>query len=151
MSTLWWPEEIRAPENVMRPSDAEVDAEQFDLTVQLVEAMAEPWGPDQYTDEYQRQLGELIEAKAQGTTINYAREEPAGRGRLVDLDSALRESLQSRLSDRRAEQAGREAGLRGGPPTKKNLLERAKELGIRGRTKMSRAELAAAVDQARAS
>jgi len=155
-STLYWPDEIRDPADVMRPpaADTEVDPEQLDLALKLADdAMALDWAPQEYEDAQQRRFEELIEAKAAGRTISYEREEAPQRGTVVDLDEALRRSVKERMDERRARQAGRDAGLRGdsrGSPraTKKELLARAQELGVPGRSRMSRDELATAVEHA---
>ncbi|WP_017613407.1 non-homologous end joining protein Ku [Nocardiopsis salina] len=166
-STLYWPDEIREPEDVMRPPSGEVEDKDLELAEQLIEAMAADWEPSQYTDEYERRLEELIEAKAKGSTISYEPEEPEEQGKVVALDDALRRSLQERRGSkgggkksggsqrapapRRSQEQS--SGKSSAPeqrsaPTKKELMARAKELGVEGRSKMSRDELAEAVDRA---
>lgn len=156
-STLWWPDEIREPEDVMRPPSDTVDDRELELAQQLVEEMDLAWEPDRYTDEYERRLEELIEAKAKGGTISYEPEEAEDKGKVVALDDALRRSLEQRRGRSGKQRAGSSGGRAPAPrrsqeqeqePTKKELLERAKELGVEGRSKMNRAELAEAVDRA---
>ncbi|QVQ51575.1 Ku protein [Spiractinospora alimapuensis] len=158
-STLWWPDEVRAPDDVMAPpsrQEAPASAE-LNLAEQLIEAMATDWQPAEYHDTYEARLEELIAAKAKGQTVSYEPERPARKGKVVELTEALRESLRERkdtgrkrsTSSSRAPEprASKESG--GSPPTKKELLSTAADLGISGRTKMTREELADAVAQAR--
>lgn len=156
-STLWWPDEVREPEDVMRPPADSVDDRELELAQQLVQEMDIAWEPDRYTDEYERRLEELIDAKAKGNTISYEPEEPEDKGKVVALDDALRQSLEQRRGRSGKEHAGSSPGRAPAPrrpqeqehePTKKELLERAKELGVEGRSKMNRAELAEAVGRA---
>lgn len=161
-STLWWPDEIREPEDVMRPPSDAVDGRELELAQQLVEEMDLEWEPEQYTDEYERRLEELIDAKAKGDTISYEPEAAEDRGEVVELDDALRRSLEQRRGGKQRGRSSRGGSSRGRvrapaprrsqeqehEPTKKELLERARELGVEGRSKMNRSELAEAVDRA---
>ena len=176
-STLWWPDEIRDPEDVMPPiSEVDLSGSELELAEQLVEAMATDWEPSDYSDAYEERLEELIEAKSKGRTITYEEEEREERGTVVELTDALRESLKERKkngkasggkkgsggkekgggatrarapSPRRAE--GPEGAGRSGEQakTKKELLKEAGDLEIQGRSKMTRDELAEAVEEAR--
>lgn len=156
-STLWWPDEIRDPEDVMRPPSADTDDEELELATRLIDAMATEWAPQTYTDEYEVRLEELIEAKAKGGTLSYEREEPAEESKVVALDDALRASLERRRKSRETKKSGRAPRprasddpkvTRSGKATKAELLEQAKRLKISGRSKMTREELAQAVADA---
>ncbi|MFI6575848.1 Ku protein [Nocardiopsis sp. NPDC050513] len=146
-ATLYWHDEIRAPEDVL-PAVPEADLAERDLELagQLVDAMAAEWEPQEYEDVYQRRLEELIDAKAQGRTVSYGPEPAPSTGTVVELTDALRESLKERRRRRRgggAPKPRREATAE--EPTKKELLERARELDVPGRSAMTKRELAEAV------
>ncbi|WP_040693764.1 non-homologous end joining protein Ku [Nocardiopsis prasina] len=154
-STLYWPDEIRDPEDVMRPPSGEVDKGELRLASQLIDAMTTEWEPSQYSDEYERRLEELIATKARGGTVSYEGREPEekGEGKVVALDDALRASLKQRKKDRAAKsgQRGRAPAPRTSEdhqPTKSELLDQAKQLDIPGRTRMSKDELADAISKA---
>lgn len=172
-NTLFWPDEIRAPSDVMPPvADATISERDLGLAEQLVEAMAEDWDPDQHEDVYQKRLQELIEAKSAGRTVRHTEERPAQEGTVVELTDALRKTLKERKGGRarapeprRSEESAKTTAAKGArrskkkaaqpeaePPeaalegmTKKELLRRAQELDVPGRSKMSREDLAAAV------
>ncbi|MEU3020648.1 Ku protein [Nocardiopsis sp. NPDC007018] len=154
-STLYWPDEVRDPEDVMRPPNGEVDRGELRLAAQLIDAMTAEWEPSQYTDEYERRLEELIAAKARGGTVTYEGREPEekGEGKVVALDDALRASLRQRRKDRAGSSGrhGRAPAPRSSDdrrPTKGELMERARELDIPGRSRMTKEELADAVAEA---
>ncbi|MBQ1081010.1 Ku protein [Nocardiopsis sp. B62] len=154
-STLYWPDEIRDPEDVMRPPSGEVDKGELRLASQLIDAMNTEWEPSQYSDEYERRLEELIATKARGGTVSYEGREPEekGEGKVVALDDALRASLKQRKKDRAAKsgRGGRAPAPRSSEdhqPTKSELLEQARQLDIPGRSRMSKDELADAISKA---
>lgn len=157
------------PDADMSFSNRELEAAQL-----LVESMASEWQPEQYRDTYREQVLELIERKARGETISVAKptEEKAP---VVDLLAALERSVaaaRERRSQPPGEQgepaaggeasdeasaprarggrghgraAAREEDGAGGRRTRAQLNEEAAELGIQGRSKMSRDELEVAV------
>ena len=57
----------------------------------LVESSSEPFNPSKYRDEYREKLMDMIEAKAEGRTIEAPT--PAEPTRVVDLMAALEASL----------------------------------------------------------
>jgi DNA end-binding protein Ku len=153
-------------------AEASISERDLGLAEQLVEAMAEDWDPDAHEDVYQKRLDELIEAKSAGRTVRHAEEHPAREGTVVELTDALRQTLKERKGGRarapeprRSEESGkgRTAGKgaakgsgrskrKAGPAqpdleglTKKELLDRARELDVPGRSKMSREDLESAV------
>ncbi|MEE2040058.1 Ku protein [Nocardiopsis sp. CT-R113] len=152
-STLYWHDEVREPEDVMRPPAVdEVDGGDLELASQLIDAMVIDWDPVSYHDEYDRRLEQLVEAQATGSTVSYKQRTADEAGNVVALDDALRQSIRRRREDRRtkgrdrapAPRRSRESTRR----TKAELLERARDLGVQGRSKMSRDQLAEAVDRA---
>lgn len=156
-STLYWSDEVREPEDVMRRPGEEVDEQELTLASQLIDAMIIDWDPSTFHDEYERRLEKLIEAKAKGGTVSYKKEETDESANVVALDDALRQSIKRRREGRRSAKGGRapaprdpggSGGARESAGTKAELLERARELGVPGRSKMSREQLAEAVAEA---
>lgn len=64
--TLLWPDEIRDPDFPVLDTDVEVRPAELTMAGQVVESMAADFHPEQYTDTYQAQLRELVEAKLAG-------------------------------------------------------------------------------------
>jgi DNA end-binding protein Ku len=144
VNTLFWPDEIRAPLDVMPPvPEATISGRDLGLAEHLVEVMAEDWDPQQHEDVFNTRLQELIAAKAAGRTVTYG-PPPGPSGEVRDITEALRRTLEARTG-------GRAPTPRSGDePTKKELLRRAQELGVPGRSKMSRDELEEAIQRASA-
>lgn len=85
------------------PGGRKLDAKELDMAEKLVDALADDFEPESYTDEYRERVLELIEAKSEGKTIELAEPEPE-KEESDDLAGALEASL---------------AGLKGGKGKKK--------------------------------
>ncbi len=85
------------------PGGRKLEPKEVDMAGALVEALADDFEPESYRDEYRDRVLELIEAKAEGRTIERAAPEPE-KEETDDLSAALEASL---------------AGLKGGQGKKK--------------------------------
>lgn len=131
------------------PKAGKPRARELDMAVELVRAMSGPWEPRSYADTYQKQVRELVRAKESGRKPKAAAQ-PAEPTNVVDLTEALRRSM-----EQAGGRDGRQGGKRGGKRapkqadpaslSKAELDALARELNIRGRSGMSKAELATAV------
>jgi DNA end-binding protein Ku len=72
LHTLRWPDEVRAPE--VPGLGGTYTAAELRAAKMLVKSMAGEFKPELYIDEYQRQLQELVAAKAAGVDLDF---EPA--------------------------------------------------------------------------
>lgn len=103
LSTLYWPDEIRAIGELDLPADEpEIKPAEKAMAEQLIGAMTGEFDQANYHDEYRTALLQIIESKVEGREVLTApaTEEPAN---LVDLMAALEASV-------RAARAVREAG-----------------------------------------
>jgi DNA end-binding protein Ku len=161
LHTLFWADEVRDPAEQLDslPVHEEPRRQELDTAVQLVDAMATTWKPDQYRDTYTERVEQLIADKREGREVVPA-EQPQEATEVGDLLEALRRSVA----------AAGERGSGGGEHTtsasddderddaegladlsKAELTDRARELDISGRSTMNRDELARAIAEARAS
>jgi DNA end-binding protein Ku len=94
--TLRFEEELRDPaEYFGKISATKADSAQLDLARQLIKSYTRPLDLSQYTDSYEAAVRELVEAKLANKPL--PKETPAkARGKVVDLMSALRQSLASK-------------------------------------------------------
>jgi DNA end-binding protein Ku len=91
LETMYWPDEIRAPEFAELTSDAAFRPQELEMARSLIEQLTETWDPTAYRDEYRDVLLTLIAQKAAGEEIvTPAVAEPAP---VVDLLAALRASV----------------------------------------------------------
>ncbi len=90
---LRFAEEMRdASEYFGKIASAKLDAAQLGLAKQLIKTYTRPLELDKFTDSYEAAVKELVEAKLANKPL--PKEQPAkGRGKVVDLMSALRQSL----------------------------------------------------------
>ena len=143
LDTLYYADEIRDPHEMLDtlPGSARPHANELKMATQLVESMAMPWRPRDFRDTYTRKVHKLVEDKRKGRKITVESEPPEPTGS-TDLLEALRRSVEGSSRKKRVDVSD---------ASKSELDEAARELGIRGRSKMNRDELASAVKRAKAS
>lgn len=154
LNTLLFPEDIRDPAKELKslPEIATARGKELDMAVSLVESMTDDWRPEDYHDTYTEQVEKLIEDKREGREI-VAESEPTEPTKVVDLFEALSRSVEGRKKRRDAPAA--KAAEQADPAedldalSKADLDKLARELDIKGRSKMSRDELGKAVAKAR--
>jgi len=124
---------------------------------QLIESMSATWDPSNYRDTYRERVEDLIDCKRKGEDVVSQEQKPGDESRVVDLMDALRTSLEaagrrnkatrSPAKQRRRSRAGLDRDqLRELP--KAELAKQAAKLRISGRSKMTRDQLATAVEDA---
>ena len=100
LSTLYWPDEIRALGELDIPQDElELKPAELKMASQLIDAMTGEFDPAQYRDEYREALMQVIESKIEGreTVEVEPAEEPT---KLVDLMAALQASVNAATASR---------------------------------------------------
>jgi DNA end-binding protein Ku len=109
-----------ANELVEAPEIADIDrvkiaAKEIKLATDLVEALAAEWRPEQYKDDYQENLQEVINSKLKGETVVLEDDDQPMRAEVVDLAERLRASLRAAEGARkgRSTTAAAPAGSRG--------------------------------------
>jgi DNA end-binding protein Ku len=144
LTTMRFHDEVRSPDDVGIAGPAKAKKAQVDQAVTLIESLKRDFEPAYYEDAHRERLLAIIERKRKGQEIEIPaeRETPAAA---PDLMAALEASIQ-RMKD-----GGREALAAdtddGDDPSslkrlpKKDLLARAKEKDIEGRSSMSKEEL----------
>ena len=93
-------EVVDAPE-VAAVDRAKVAAKEIKLAADLIEALAADWKPDQYKDDYQENLQEVINSKLKGETIEFEEEGRPMRADVIDLAERLRASLKAAEGNRK--------------------------------------------------
>ena len=103
LQTLLWADEVREADFPSLEDDVTVSDRELAMSSQLVESFASDFSPEEFTDDYQVQLRQLIEAKiAKGESVDTAEtfgEQPAEESaEVIDLMEALRKSVQEARS-----------------------------------------------------
>ncbi|MFE7046679.1 Ku protein [Streptomyces atratus] len=160
LHSLHWADEIRNPHEEVPdlPGKTEPTAAEVKMAHQLIDALTTDWDPEDFHDTFQEKVEALIEAKAAGEAVEKA--EPAAQPTgVVDLMEALRASVEGARSPK---ETGEKAGAsgkagRGKKPaakkrtgslrslTKADLYEKATKAGVKGRSSMTRDQLADAL------
>jgi DNA end-binding protein Ku len=174
LETLLFADEVRDPaqEIDVLPVQASFEPRELEMAKLLIDSMTTDWEPERYKDTYRERVEELIEQKRSGTVVvsEGPRAEPAP---VVDLLAALQASVSAARGRAespatktaaggpvKAEERSRRSAADGprpkrGAPAKSDtagsrseLLRQAGELGIAGRSKMTREQLEKAVTEA---
>ena len=168
LTTLLFPEDLRDPAKELKsvPEITAARGKELDMAVTLIDSMTDEWEPDNYHDTYTQRVEKLIEDKAAGREI-VSEEEPSQPTKVVDLFDALSRSVEGRKkrragsssssADADEEDDGRGKRRSASPAksadlaslSKAELDKMARDLDIKGRSKMTRDELADAVAAAR--
>lgn len=115
LQTMLWDDEIRAAEFDILDEVPRVSAKERDMASQLVDSLAGSFDPSQFTDDYQVQLRQLVEAKLeQGDTLDTAatfgeKDEDGEGAEVLDLMEALKRSV-DKSKERRAAQKKSSSG-----------------------------------------
>jgi DNA end-binding protein Ku len=155
LEKMYFADEIRPVDEIV-PGDVKVDERELEMAEQLIDRFAGRFQPEKYEDTYRDALCDIITAKRKGREVHAA---PArAPEEATDIMAALRASLEAaRTRKRRAgdRRAGRDGGRNGrvngdrdlADLSKEELLERAREADVRGRSQMSKDELVQALER----
>ncbi|HVB04841.1 MAG TPA: Ku protein [Acidimicrobiales bacterium] len=171
LETMYFAEQVRDPAEELDslPEAVKFDGRELDVAKQLIESLSVAYDPERYHDEYHERIEALIEEKRQGRSLVYEPERPVSN--VVNLMDALQasiakvrgtaveasvEEVAEAAPAKRARKAVPKAAeeVEAGAPheqqhfegmTKADLLTRAAELEVEGRSKMSKDELVVAL------
>jgi len=93
LQNLLWPDEVRPAEFAVLDDDIELRPAELRMAASLVESMATDFEPDEFEDDYQKALFELVEAKLEGVEVPVAAASEESASDVVDLLSALQASV----------------------------------------------------------
>jgi DNA end-binding protein Ku len=166
LETMYFADEIRDPAHEIPQASEDLSFSDRELSTAnlLIESMSSNWDPDLYEDEYRKRVERLIDEKRQGKVIVTERPETRPTA-VVDLMEALQASVEAARAHKpgghiavpgsrgKAPSRRSSKGQASGAPApveesglnKSELMARAAELGIPGRSKMTRDELERAV------
>jgi DNA end-binding protein Ku len=146
LNTLHFADDIRNPakELTKLPGKYSAKGKELDMATALIDSMTEDWKPDSYRDTYTERVEKLIKDKKAGRKVTPA-SEPAEPTKVIDLFDALSRSVKDRKRGGKATPAPKAALS---DLTKAELDKMARELDVKGRSKMSRKDLEKAVEAA---
>lgn len=146
LTTMLFAEDLRDPAKELKsmPEISPARGKELDMAISLIDSMSEEWKPEEFHDTYTQRVEQLIEDKKEGREI-VSEEAPSEPTKVVDLFDALSKSVESRKKRREEspEPAEELSSL-----TKAELDKLARDLDVKGRSKMTRDELEEAVKSA---
>src|SRR4051812_601393 len=144
LTTMLFHDEVR-PTKPIPTGGKKPSKEQVDRAAAVIEELSTDWQPERYEDCYRERLRRVIDSKRKRRKVEAPKpeKEPAP---VPDLMAALERTLENARAGRdvRSEPAGDgDSDLE--RLSREELNERAREAGIRGRSKMSKKELVEAL------
>ena len=94
LHTMYYQNEIASVEGYGKNYEAKLKPEEVKLADRLIEALSASFKPENYKDEFQERLNELIDAKLKGKTV--AATPKPGKAPVIDMMEALKKSLAGR-------------------------------------------------------
>ena len=146
LSTMYFADEVRGADDVANaPVKVNVTDKELAMAEQLIDSLAGEWDPKKYHDTYQERVLDLIKRKSKGEDIVVQPEEKTPE--VADLMEALRASVEASKGGKKPPSAAKR------PPdlhdlSKDELYEKAGQVDIPGRSKMSKEELIEALEEA---
>src|SRR6478735_5160016 len=115
LQSLLWADEVREASFPALETSIRISAQEREMSAALVDSMASDFEPDQFTDDYQIQLRQLIDAKLeQGESLDteetFGAPAEAGEGEVIDLMEALKRSIEKKRGGGPAETPAGDSG-----------------------------------------
>ena len=144
LTTMLFHDEVRPAKDVPT-GGKKPKKQQLDQAVALIEELSTDWDPESYADCYRERLRRVIESKRKRRKVEVPEQEREPSP-VPDLMAALQATLDNVRNGRELREEP-EADGDLSALSKDELVERAKEVNIEGRTKMSKKELAEALSE----
>ncbi|MBB2892938.1 Ku protein [Flexivirga oryzae] len=93
LQTLLWPDEVRAADFGVLDESVETSDAELAMAGMLVESLSGDYEPEDYTDDYERAVKAVVEAKLEGHEVQAVPEEEDEGGEVLDLLAALQQSV----------------------------------------------------------
>jgi DNA end-binding protein Ku len=100
LQSLLWDDEVREASFPSLDADVRIQKREIDMATSLVRSFESDFTPAEYTDDYQRQLKQLVDAKLeQGESVDteatFGVTDEGGDGEVIDLMEALKRSVEA--------------------------------------------------------
>jgi DNA end-binding protein Ku len=104
LQTLFFHDDVRSKAELEEAVESiELKKPELDLAAQVIQSLVGEWNPEDFENEYRRDLKAMLDAKLAGETLT--RPEPAPEAPVIDLMEALRQSV-AEVKDRKSGAAG---------------------------------------------
>jgi DNA end-binding protein Ku len=92
LHTIYYPDEIRELKEYGKSPKTELRKQEVALAEQFAKSLLKPFKPEEFHDEYRRQVEKLVESKNNGKALPRPEKQPK-LAPVIDLMSALKKSL----------------------------------------------------------
>jgi DNA end-binding protein Ku len=100
LQTLFFHDDVRSKAELEEAVESiELKKPELDLAAQVIQSLVGEWNPEDFENEYRRDLKAMLDAKLAGETLT--RPEPAPEAPVIDLMEALRQSV-AEVKDRKS-------------------------------------------------
>ena len=107
LETLFFADDVRSKAEIEEAVEAtEVRKQELTLAGQVIDSLVGEWKPEDFENEYRRDLKAMLERKLAGETV--MRPEPVAETPVIDLMDALRRSV-AEVQDRKSNGSGTKA------------------------------------------
>ena len=107
LQTLFFHDDVRSKAELEEAVESiELKKPELDLAAQVIQSLVGEWNPEDFENEYRRDLKAMLDAKLAGETLT--RPEPAPEAPVIDLMEALRQSV-AEVKDRKSAGPGAKA------------------------------------------
>jgi DNA end-binding protein Ku len=110
LHTMYWPDEVRAPEGLAPPENISVRSQELRMAQSLMDTLSEDFDLGAMHDEYQHALEELVAARLEGEPVPEVAEVAPAPAHVIDLMSALQASIDARAPAPGKQEAEETAG-----------------------------------------
>jgi DNA end-binding protein Ku len=93
LHTLFYPAEVREVAEYGQQTGVKVQKAEVELAEQFMKQLTAKFDPEQYKDEYQTRVEELVESKVAGADIEVEKPHRKAPAKVIDLMEALKESM----------------------------------------------------------
>ena len=112
LTMMRYAEELVDTDEYTFPSGKDVRKPELKMARTLVEQLADKWDPEQYTDEYRKNLMKIIKAKLKGKEPDLKAAPEPRQAEVVDLMERLRQSLEGAGAGKRKSTGARKTAAR---------------------------------------
>jgi DNA end-binding protein Ku len=98
LHTMYFQNELNQAHQVHEPAKSKGSANEMKLAKQLIDTLAAPFKPEEFDDEYRKNIEHLIEQKQKGQKISVVKQPK--RAPVVDIVQALQQSLKQSAAKR---------------------------------------------------
>ncbi len=96
LNTLHWAEEVRAADQLKLPgAEVEIRKRELDMALALLDNLSTDFKPEEYRDEYQDALQQLVEAKRAHRRLPKVEQPKPSGDNVVDLMAVLKAAVES--------------------------------------------------------